>query len=128
MNLRKSNLSTIFVILIIAIIVVFAFSTYLLTRPTKMGYKTVEGTLMMKAYPPIAESVPTLMVYCLRPAPDEGLGTSEIHLTEDGKPLGALNEFSEDDDVKITGVLYTREKYDGGETYIMLEIFEIKKT
>ena len=125
---NKLNLPTIFVILIIAIIVVFAFSTYLLTKPTKGGYKTVEGTLMTKAYPPIAESVPTLTVYCLHPAPDEGLGTSEIYLTEDGKPLGALDEFSEGYDVKITGVLYTREKYDGGETYIMLEIFEIKKT
>jgi len=127
-NLRKLNLSTILVILITAILVVFTSFTYLLTRPTKMGYKTVEGTLMTKAYPPISEFVPTLMVYCLHPAPDEGLGTSEIYLTEDGKPLGALEGFSEGEDVKITGVLYTREKYDGGETYIMLEIFEIKKT
>ena len=110
MNLHKSNLSTVLVILITAIIVVFAFSTYLLTRPTKLGYKTVEGTLMMKAYPPISKNAPTLMVYCLRPAPDEGLGTSEIYLTKDGKPLGALDEFSEGDDVKITGVLYAREK------------------
>jgi hypothetical protein len=128
MNLRKSNLSTILVILITVIIVVFTSFTYLLTRPTKMVYKTVEGILMTKAYPPISEFVPTLMVYCLHPAPDEGLGTSEIYLTEDGKPLGALEGFSEGEDVKITGVLYTREKYDGGETYIMLEIFEIKKT
>ena len=128
MNLCKLNLSTIFVILIIAIIVVFAFSTYLLTRPTKMGYKTVEGTLMMKAYPPISKNAPTLMVYCLHPTPDEGLGTSEIYLTEDGKPLGALEGFSDGEDVKITGVLYTREKYNGGETYIMLELFEIEKT
>jgi hypothetical protein len=78
MNLHKLNLPTILVILISAIIVVFASFTYLLTRPTKMGYKTVEGTLMTKAYPPISETVPTLMVYCFHPAPDEGLGTSEI--------------------------------------------------
>ena len=128
MNLRRLNLSTILVILITVIIVVSASFTYLLTRPTKMGYKTVEGPLMMKAYPPISENVPTLMVYCFHPAPDEGFGTSEIYLTEDGKPLGALDGFSEGEDVKITGVLYTREEYDGGETYTMLEIFEIKKT
>ena len=128
MNLHKLNLSTLFVILIIAVIVVFAFSTYLLIRSTKGGYKTVEGTLMMKAYPPIAESVPTRLVYCSHPAPGEGFGTSEIYLTEDGKPLGALDEFSGGYDVKITGVLYAREEYDGSETYIILGIFEIKKT
>lgn len=127
MNLRKLHLPTIFVTLITVIIVVFGYFTYLLTRPTKMGYKTVEGILMTKAYPPISETVPTLMVYCLHPAPDEGLGASEIYLTEDGKPLGALDGFSEGDDVKITGVLYAREKYGGGETYTMLEIFEIEK-
>lgn len=128
MNLRKLNLPAILVILTTAIIVVFGSFTYLLTRPTKMGYKTVEGTLMTKAYPRISETVPTLMVYCLHPAPDEGLGTSEIYLTEEGKPLGALDEFSEGEDAKITGVLYLREKYGGGETYIMLEIFQIEKT
>lgn len=126
MNLSKLNLSIFLVVLILGV-AASAFFTYFLTRPMKLGYRTIEGILMMKAYPPISETVPTLMVYCIRPAPDEGLGTSEFFLTEEGKPLGALDGFSEDDDVKITGVLYTREKYDGTETYPMLEIFEIEK-
>lgn len=118
------NRKLLVIIVIVAIVVITVVATALFLSSPKglqCGYTETEGFLELRAYPKISDSVPTVMVYVVVPMYRQ----QEIYLTEDGKPLSSLEEFAENDLVKIDGVLYSRAAVDGSETYWMLEVFEI---
>ena len=68
-------------------------------------------------------SVPTVMVYVVVPMYEQ----QQIYLTEDGMPISSLEGFGENDFVKIEGVLYGRQVFDGIGGYWMLEVFAISE-
>jgi hypothetical protein len=107
-------------VIVIAVILMAIF--FILSAPKlKSGYTELEGFLELRAYPKISQAVPTVMVYILVPKYDN----YEIYLTENGLPLSSLEGFSENDLVKIEGVLYNRDAIDNSETYWMIEIFNV---
>ena len=107
-------------VIILALVLVF----YFLTLPKlKSGYTEVEGFLDLRAYPKISETVPTVMVYILVPMHDQ----NEIYLTKNGLPLSSVENFTQNDLVKIEGVLYNRDAVDRSKTYWMIEVFNISK-
>lgn len=107
-------------VIILALVLVF----YFLTLPKlKSGYTEVEGFLELRAYPKISETVPTVMVYILVPMYDQ----NEIYLTKNGLPLSSVENFTQNDLVKIEGVLYNRDAVDRSKTYWMIEVFNISE-
>jgi hypothetical protein len=107
-------------VFVLALVPVF----YFLTLPKlKSGYTKVEGFLELRAYPKISETVPTVMVYVLVPMYDQ----NEIYLTENGLPLSSVENFTQNDLVKIEGVLYNRDAVDKSTTYWMIEVFNISE-
>lgn len=107
-------------VIILALVLVF----YFLTLPKlKSGYTEVEGFLDLRAYPKISETVPTVMVYILVPMHDQ----NEIYLTKNGLPLSSVENFTQNDLVKIEGVLYNRDAVDRSKTYWMIEVFNISE-
>jgi hypothetical protein len=111
------------IIAVVAVIVVAYVSLVLFPLPFELmsGYTEIEGFLELRAYPKISETVPTVMVFVLIPKYDHQV----IYLTEHGLPLSALEGFSENDLVRIEGVLYSRDAVDMSEAYWMIEIFAI---
>jgi len=107
-------------IIVLALISVFSFLTL---SKLKYGYMEIEGFLELRPYPKISEIVPTVMVYVLIPMYDQ----NEIYLTEDGLPLSSVGNFTQNDLVKIEGVLYNRDAVDGSKTYWMTEVFNISE-
>ena len=106
--------------IILALVLVF----YVLTLPKlKSGHTEVEGFLELRAYPKISETVPTVMVYILVPKYDQ----NEIYLTKNGLPLSSVENFTQNDLVKIEGVLYNRDAVDRSKTYWMIEVFNISE-
>lgn len=118
--------STVLVIVtVIVIVLTLATVFFILFYPKmKLGYAEVEGSLGIRAYPKLSYGVPTVMVYVLTSQQDQKV----IYLTENGVPLSSLEEFSENDIVKIEGVLYNREAVDKSETYLMIEVFSISES
>ena len=107
-------------VIILALVLVF----YFLTLPKlKSGYTEVEGFLELRAYPKISETVPTVMVYILVPMYDQ----NEIYLTKNGLPLSSVENFTQNDLVKIEGVLYNRDAVDRSKTYWIIEVFNISE-
>jgi len=105
---------------ILALVLVFSF----LTLPRlKSDYEDVEGFLELRPYPKISEAVPTVMVYILVPMYDQ----NEIYLTENGLPLSSVENFTQNDLVRIEGVLYNRDAVDGSKTYWMIEVFNLSE-
>jgi hypothetical protein len=99
-----------------------AFYNFLTFPKLESGYAEIEGFLELRAYPKISEAVPTVMVYVLFPMYDQ----YEIYLTENGLPLSSVEDFGENDLVRIEGVLYSRDAVDESATYWMIEAFNIK--
>lgn len=112
------------IILTVAVIGLALIALYnFLTFPKlESGYAEIEGLLGLKAYPKISDAVPTVMVYVLFPMYDQ----YEIYLTQNGLPLSSVEDFGENDLVKIEGVLYNRDAVDESATYWMIEVFNIK--
>lgn len=116
----KSKFIVVVAVIVIAVVLIAMF--FILSVPKlKSGYTEIEGSLELHAYPKISQTVPTVMVYILIPKYDH----YEIYLTENGLPLTSLEGFSENDLVKIEGVLYNRDAIDKSQTYWMIEIFNI---
>lgn len=111
------------VVLIVAVVALALITIYNFLKFPKLesGYTELEGFLELRTYPKISETVPTVMVYVLIPMYDQ----NEIYLTENGLPLSSVDDFAENDLVKIEGVLYGRNAVDGSETYWMIEVFHI---
>lgn len=108
------------VVFVLAVTIAYNFLT---VHELKSGHTDMEGFLELEAYPRISEAVPTVMVYVLIPMYDQ----YEIYLTENGIPISALEGFSENDLVRIEGVLYSLDAVDQSETYWMIEIFNISE-
>jgi hypothetical protein len=117
----KSNFIIVVAAVIVISVILIAMFFILSAPKLKSGYTDVEGFLELLSYPKISQAVPTVMVYILVPSYDH----NEIYLTENGLPLSSLEGFSENDLVKIEGVLYNRDAIDKSETYWMIEIFNI---
>ncbi len=99
----------------------------MIMTPRREGYRTLRGNITTRSHPALSENVPTVIVYCISVNQDSGLEGQELYLTRDGKPLASLNSVSKGDMVKLIGAVYSRESYDGSETYLMIEVFEIEK-
>jgi len=107
-------------VIILALALVFNF---LMLPKSRLGYTEIEGFLGMRPYPKISEAVPTVMVYILVPMYDQ----NEIYLTDNGLPLSSVGDFTQDDLVRVEGVLYERDAVDGSGTYWMIEVFNISE-
>jgi hypothetical protein len=107
-------------VIVLALALVFNF---LMIPKSRLGYTETEGLLGIRPYPKISEAVPTVMVYILVPTYDK----NEIYLTDNGLPLSSVGDFTQDDLVRVEGVLYERDAVDGNETYWMIEIFNISE-
>jgi len=118
--MKSKSIIVVVAVIVIAVILITMFFILLVPK-LKSGYTEIEGFLEFRAYPKISQAVPTVMVYILIAKYDH----YEIYLTEDGLPLSSLEGFSENDLVKIEGVLYNRDAIDKSETYWMIEIFNI---
>ena len=96
--MNKRKLLVIIVLAVIAVIAVSA-TVLFLSSPKKLqcGYTEIEGSLEMRAYPKISDSVPTVMVYVVVPMHEQ----QQIYLTEDGMSISSLEGFGENDSVTI---------------------------
>jgi hypothetical protein len=107
-------------VIILALVLAFNF----LTLPRlKSGHTEIEGFLELRPYPKISEAVPTVMVYILVPMYNQ----DEIYLTENGLPLSSVENFTQNQLVRIEGILYNRDAVDGSKTYWMIEVFNISE-
>ncbi len=122
-NMKSSTVLTIVTIIVIVLTLTTAFFIFSYPK-SKLGYAEVEGSLSMRPYPKLSHEVPTVMVYVLINQQHQKM----IYLTQNGTPPSSLERFSENDTVKIEGVLYNREAVDNSETYLMIEVFSVSQS
>jgi hypothetical protein len=120
-SVEKKDITIGILSVVIIILALLLLSNFLAFSKLKVGYTKMEGSLELRAYPKISETVPTVMVYVLVPLYDQ----SDVYLTEDGLPLSSVGNFTQYDFVEIEGVSYNRDAVDGSETYCMIEVFNI---
>jgi hypothetical protein len=120
-SVEKKDITIGILSVVIVVLALLLFSDFLTFSKSKFGHTKIEGSLELRAYPKISETVPTVMVYVLVPLYDQ----NEVYLTEDGVPLSSVGNFTENDFVEIEGVSYNRDAVDGSGTYLMIEVFNI---